>query len=70
MKSERLFRILGLVDDELVEEAVSASPAASKRRRIPRRMLGLAACLVLICGLGLWYRADRSSCPMPDRCSP
>lgn len=57
MKSERLFRILGLVDDELVEEAVSASPAASKRRRIPRRMLGLAACLVLICGLGLWYRA-------------
>ena len=39
MKSERLFRILGLVDDELVEEAGSASPAASKRRRIPRRML-------------------------------
>ena len=57
MKSERLFRILGLVDDGLVDEAVSASPAASKPRRIPRRILGLAACLVLICGLGLWYRA-------------
>ncbi len=34
MKSERLFRILGLVDDGLVDEAVSASPAASKPRRI------------------------------------
>lgn len=51
---ERLFRILGLVDDDLVEEAASS---AVSRRRIPRQMLGLAACLVLVCGLGLfWFR--------------
>lgn len=58
MKGERLFRILGLVDDDLIEEAVSASSAAaSRRRRAPRRALGLAACLVLVCGLGLfWFR--------------
>ena len=55
MSSERLFRILGLVDDGLVEEA--AAPAVS-RRHIPRQMLGLAACLVLVCGLGLfWFRS-------------
>ena len=54
MKGERLFRILGLVDDDLVEEA--ASPAVS-RRHVPRQMLGLAACLALVCGLGLfWFR--------------
>lgn len=58
MKGERLFRILGLVDDDLIEEADTASSAAaSKRRTAPWRTLGLAACLVLICGLGLWLRS-------------
>lgn len=58
MKGERLFRILGLVDDDLIEEAASASSAAAfKRRSASWRALGLAACLVLICGLGLWFRA-------------
>lgn len=58
MKGERLFRILGLVDDDLIEEAASApTAAASGRRRASRRALGLAACLVLVCGLGLfWFR--------------
>ena len=58
MKRERLFHILGLVDDDLIEEAVPASSAAAfKRRAATRRLLGLAACLVLICGLGLWLRS-------------
>lgn len=58
MKRERLFQILGLVDDDLIEEAVPASSAAAfKRRAATRRLLGLAACLVLICGLGLWLRS-------------
>lgn len=58
MKGERLFRILGLVDDDLIEEAVSApSAAVFKRRSAPWRALGLAACLSLVCGLGLfWFR--------------
>ena len=52
MKAERLFRILGLVDESLIEEAVSASsPAAVQRRRHPwRRLLAAAACLAVICG--------------------
>ncbi len=58
MRSERLFRILGLVDDDLIEEAEPASSAAAfKRRDASWRILGLAACLVLICGLGIWFRA-------------
>ena len=58
MKRERLFQILGLVDDDLIEEAVPASSAAAfKRRDASWRILGLAACLVLICGLGLWLRS-------------
>lgn len=51
MKAERLFRILGLVDESLVEEAVSASsPAAVQRRHPWRRLLAAAACLAVICG--------------------
>ena len=35
MKAERLFQILGLVDESLIEEAVSASsPAAVQRRHL------------------------------------
>ena len=51
MKAERLFRILGLVDESLVEEAVSASsPAAVQRRHPWGRLLAAAACLAVICG--------------------
>ena len=58
MRGERLFRILGLLDDDLIEEAVPASSAAASRRRPSlRRFLGAAACLALICGLGLWLRS-------------
>lgn len=51
MRAERLFRILGLVDESLVEEAVSASsPAAVQRRHPWGRLLAAAACLAVICG--------------------
>ena len=54
MKGERLFQILGLVDADLIEEAVSASsPAASKRRLPWRGLAAIAACLALIVGAGL-----------------
>ena len=54
MKAERLFRILGLVDESLIEEAVSASSPAAGKRRIPlRRLAAAAACLAVICGIGL-----------------
>lgn len=53
MKAERLFRILGLVDESLIEEAVSASsPAAVQRRHPWRRLLAAAACLAVIFGGG------------------
>ena len=51
MRAERLFRILGLVDESLIEEAVSASSPAAVRRRPPwGRLLAAAACLAVICG--------------------
>ncbi|MDR3783429.1 MAG: hypothetical protein Q3Y02_00855, partial [Dysosmobacter sp.] len=50
MKAERLFQILGLVDESLIEEAVSASsPAAVQRRPSWVRLLAAAACLAVIC---------------------
>lgn len=54
MRGEWLFRILGLVDADLIEEAGTASsPAAFKRRTPWRRMLAAAACLtVLAAGAG------------------
>lgn len=63
MRAERLFRILGLVDDDLIEEADTASSAAASKRRSARRgsALGLAACLALVCLLGLGLRAAVST---------
>ena len=59
MKAERLFRVLGLVDSELVEEAMpSRAPAA--RPPLPwRRWAALAACLALVCALGLGWRITK-----------
>ena len=48
MSAERLFRILGLVDEDLIEEA--ASPAAFKRS--PRRWMAAAACAAVLCAVG------------------
>ena len=54
MKSERLFRILGLVDDDLIEEA--AVPA-SRRRSLPwRRITAAAACLAVLCGAAFYFQ--------------
>ena len=54
MSGERLFRILGLVDDDLIEEAAAPIPV---RRRFPwRRALASAACLAAACGAGLALR--------------
>ncbi|SFP40403.1 hypothetical protein SAMN05216343_10715 [Oscillibacter sp. PC13] len=55
MSGERLFRILGLVDEDLIEEAgTDSSPTAIQRRSTPwGRYLAAAACLTLMCGLGL-----------------
>lgn len=48
MKAERLFRVLGLVDDDLIEEA--ASPA--KGRGAFRKWAAAAACLAVLCAVG------------------
>ena len=50
MKAERLFRVLGIVDPALVEEAYAV------RRRPWRRWAALAACLALAVGFG-WMAA-------------
>lgn len=52
MKAERLFRVLGLTDPALVEEA-----AERRRRAVPWKRWGaLAACLALAVGLGFGWR--------------
>ena len=50
MRAERLFRVLGLVDPALVEEALSV------RRRAWKRWAALAACLALAVSLGVGWR--------------
>lgn len=58
MRGERLFRILGLVDAALIEEAGTASSAAAfKRRTARRRSLAGAACLSALCGLSFAWLA-------------
>ena len=48
MKAEQLFRVLGLVDDDLIEEA--ASPTG--RRGGFRKWMAAAACLAVLCAVG------------------
>lgn len=51
MRAERLFRVLGLADPALVEEAL-----AVRRRAVPWRRWGaLAACLALVASLGFGW---------------
>ena len=66
MKAERLFRVLGLADDDLIEEA--ASPAAGGRGAF-RKWAAAAACLAVLCAVGAgWlitggFRGMGSSAP-------
>ena len=53
MKAERLFQILGLVDESLIEEADTASSPAASRRR-PR--WGRAVLAGSPHGFGFWPR--------------
>ena len=59
MKGERLFQILGLIDEDLIEEADSASPAAAAKRRGPGFRRLAAACAALVCVSGaVWMLRD------------
>lgn len=51
MMSERLFRILGLVDDDLIEEANTVPRVKKPRRWL--EALTAAACITLICSVGV-----------------
>lgn len=70
MKGERLFRILGLIDEDLIEEVPAGFSAAPPRRTPWKRYLAAAACVTLVCGVGFtWlatggFRGMGSSAPM------
>lgn len=58
MSGERLFRILGLVDDDLIEEAAPGFQAGTAVRRNPwRRVLAAAACVAVLCCAGFAWQA-------------
>ncbi len=59
-KGERLFRILGLVDEDLIEAAAPTRPSAVRQLRRPgrwRRPLAAAACAAVLCAAALGYLA-------------
>ena len=53
MKAARLFSILGLLEEDLIEEA-APDAATPQRKRRGFRTVGLAACCAVICGALLW----------------
>lgn len=59
MKAQRLFQVLGLIDEDLIDEAWTYAPAAKKpplTRRMPwLRGTAVAACCVLMCTFGFLY---------------
>ncbi|HEX3027791.1 MAG TPA: hypothetical protein VHT34_00445 [Clostridia bacterium] len=54
MSGEKLFSIIGLVDDGLIEEAEDGRPARKKMKKI-RMKWAAAACVVIVIGSGIWY---------------
>lgn len=59
MKGERLFQILGLIDEDLIEEAGTASSSASSRRRSRSFRELAAACVAIVCISGaVWMLRD------------
>ena len=55
MRAERLFSILGLVDPELIDEAMAKNSAIRVRRAaVWGRYGAIAACCVLVCGALYW----------------
>lgn len=54
MKSNRLLRALGQIDDELIEEAAPAGEKSA--RKAPWKWISIAACFVLVAavGIGVW----------------
>ena len=59
MKQQRLFQILGLIDEDLIEEAWPDTPTVKKasffRRKPWLRGLSVAACCMLVCTFGFFY---------------
>ena len=59
MKAQRLFQVLGLIDEELIDEAWTYAPAARKPSRTRQapwlRGVAVAACCVLVCTFGFFY---------------
>ena len=59
MKAQRLFQVLGLIDEELIDEAWTYAPAARKPSRTRQapwlRGTAVAACCVLMCTFGFFY---------------
>ena len=54
MRAERLFSILGLVDPELVEEAMASNSSIRARRAaVWGRYMAIAACCVIVCGASM-----------------
>ena len=55
MRAERLFSILGLVDPELIDEAMVSNSAICRRRAaVWGRYAAIAACCVVVCGALFW----------------
>lgn len=59
MKAQRLFQVLGLIDEDLIDEAWTYAPAARKPSRTRQapwlRGVAVAACCVLVCTFGFFY---------------
>ena len=55
MRAERLFSILGLVDPELIDEALDSNAAIRRRHAaVWSRYAAIAACCVIVCGALFW----------------
>lgn len=55
MNSEKLFKIIGLIDDDLIEAAENNKPAGKASKKSWIRLTALAASVVFVISSGLWY---------------
>lgn len=55
MKGEKLFRIIGLTDDDLIDEAEDDKPKPKAINNVWSKKIAFAACAVLFIGIGIFY---------------
>lgn len=58
MIGEKLYKIIGNLDDDIIQEAEDEMLPKKNHRKVLVRGISTAACIILILGIGVWYAGN------------